>query len=222
MYIFFLHLGVAYSSIAEEEFSRRRGHTDFLKCPMPTPTPDTEAASTQSPSEATPPLSSPSSPSAAETVVARATDVTNPAVVTSPAPPPSPLPQPQEPLPSPSQSVTSGPNGQHSPPQVIPPLPSQTGPPPPKTADPTNDPQNTSNHDLLLYVSDSSGRLPPPGGTLVFHGSLPFIPPAIKYFQTVRAGQRWTDMIASFLRLEEFPHLNGVSSLVPPSILVTR
>ncbi|KAF9781857.1 hypothetical protein BJ322DRAFT_1010522 [Thelephora terrestris] len=41
---------------------------------------------------------------------------------------------------------------------------------------------------------------------------MPFIPPAIQYFQTVHAGQQWTDMVASFLRLEEFPPANGVRS----------
>ena len=212
---------LAYSSTAEEEFSRRRGYTDFLKFPTPTPTLDTETASTQSPSEATSLL--PSSLSVAETVDAGATDVTSPVVITSPAPPSSPSPQPQEPFPNPPQCTTSGPDGQQLPPQVIPPILSQTGPPPPETANLMNDlVQNTSDHGLLLYVSDSSGRLPPPPGALVFDGSLPFIPAAIKYFQTVRAGQRWTDMVASFLRLEEFPYVKGVSPSVPPFWLRTN
>ena len=64
--------------------------------------------------------------------------------------------------------------------------------------------------DLLPDASNRFARPSSPAGAFVFSGSSAFIPPAIKYFQTVRAGQRWTDMVASFLRLEEFPLTGGV------------
>ena len=55
----------------------------------------------------------------------------------------------------------------------------------------------------------------PPDGPFTFEGSSPFITPAaLSYLQTIPAGQRWVDMVTSFLCLEELPIVKGVSSTV--------
>ena len=55
-------------------------------------------------------------------------------------------------------------------------------------------------------------RAAPPPGIFVFNGDSPFITAtSIAYLQTIPAGQRWVDMVSSFLRMEEFPVTKGVS-----------
>ena len=55
-------------------------------------------------------------------------------------------------------------------------------------------------------------RVPPPAGTLTFGGTSSFLTTdAISYLQTIPAGQRWVDMVNSYLRLEEYPVAKGVS-----------
>ena len=59
-----------------------------------------------------------------------------------------------------------------------------------------------------------AGRVPPPAGCFTFSGSAPFVSPAaLQYLQTIPAGQRWEDMIASYLRLEELQIPKGVGSI---------
>jgi len=46
----------------------------------------------------------------------------------------------------------------------------------------------------------------------MFNGTSPFLTTAaISYLQTIPAGQRWVDMVKSYLRLEEFPVAKAVS-----------
>ena len=129
---------------------------------------------------------------------------TSPAVVTptplvSPSPPSLPLQElPPSPTPqrTPSHSQTApGPDGANE--RPVPPTPSRSLSPGPGTAEPTDD---------LDQTASEQGRLPSPEGAFTFDGSSGFITvDAIKYLQTVRAGRRWTDMVTSYLRLEELP-----------------
>lgn len=60
-------------------------------------------------------------------------------------------------------------------------------------------------------AATGAGRVPPPAGTFEFDGPAPFITPAtVQYLHTIPAGQRWQNMVASYLRLEEFPITKGV------------
>jgi hypothetical protein len=75
--------------------------------------------------------------------------------------------------------------------------------------------QTMSEQGSLPGTSDHFGRSPSPVGAFTFDGPSPFITSAaINYLQTIPAGQRWTDMIISFLRLEELPAADGVSSKI--------
>jgi hypothetical protein len=153
-----------------------------------------------------------------------------PSLPSLPSPEPLPIPTPQEtheePLNSPtpeSRPTTpglSGVNERHSPPplQVVPPVLTQCLPPPATTTEPTTDPeQRASEPSSLVDASSHVERLPSAKGALAFNGSSPFITPAtIEFWQNVRAGQHWTDMVISFLRFEELPMADGVSPLTPP------
>ena len=209
--------------IAEEEVSRRKGHSTPLKDDTPART------ATTSPTGATPPPRSLSPSPTIETTAATSAAVvepprpmsplsfptqtvvpdttataTSPAVVTptplvSPSPPSLPLQElPPSPTPqrTPSHSQTApGPDGANE--RPVPPTPSRSLSPGPGTAEPTDD---------LDQTASEQGRLPSPEGAFTFDGSSGFITvDAIKYLQTVRAGRRWTDMVTSYLRLEELP-----------------
>jgi hypothetical protein len=91
-------------------------------------------------------------------------------------------------------------------PPAIPPSSPRPDSPGPETADPTP-PVVPS-----IADPDRSERTPPPVGAFEFTGtSSPFITPAaIRYLQTVSGGQRWVEMVASYLRFEELPSTNGV------------
>jgi len=55
------------------------------------------------------------------------------------------------------------------------------------------------------------GRLPPHAGTFTFDDTSPFVTvAAINYLQTIPGGQRWVDMVTSYLRLEALPLVKGV------------
>jgi hypothetical protein len=206
---------------AEEEVSRRKGHTTALGHTTPTPAPVIERTSTTSAAMVMPlALPTPCLPSPAEATVIETT-TTNSVVSTPPASltPSSPSPPLQESSPT-AQRSTPRPNIEDE--RQLPPL-HQTAPPiSPDVCPPGH--ETTEFADLLdqpTSEQDLPSDLPPdafnrfarpssPAGAFVYAGSMPFIPPAIQYFQTVCAGQQWTDMVASFLRLEELPPPNGV------------
>jgi hypothetical protein len=230
----------AHDVAADEEVSRRKGDSTVLSHIAPTPAPVTETTSTASAAGVvplaplTPPLPSPAEPTATSPVV-----IMPPAPLTSlpSLPPQGPPHTPQQTAPSPD-----GEDGRQSPPHQttlpVSPLARSPGcettelpnvldqptseqdpspdllPGPPSDFLPSNLPP-----DLLPDASNQFARSLSPAGAFVYSGSLPFIPPAIKYFETVRAGQRWTDMVASFLRLEEFPPTRGVHISFLPLIL---
>ena len=73
----------------------------------------------------------------------------------------------------------------------------------------------TSNPTLCaVLTSVDSNQLkcvPPPAEAFTFSNISPFITPAtIQYLQTVSAGQRWVEIIISYLRFEELPVAKGV------------
>lgn len=64
----------------------------------------------------------------------------------------------------------------------------------------------------LVGGCHQEGRAPPPIGIFALSDTSPFITAAtINYLQTISAGQRWVDMVSSYLRLEGFPVAKGVS-----------
>ena len=98
----------------------------------------------------------------------------------------------------------------------IPPMPS---PPLPSPIGLNEDPQGTSSVEHPPPCSHPSqlastivGRVRPIG-VFTFDGDAPFITQAaLDYLQTIPAGQSWSDMIISYLRLEAFPVVKGVST----------
>lgn len=82
-----------------------------------------------------------------------------------------------------------------------------------ETTDPTLE-TGTSDQAIGGDSAGSTGgarRVPPPAGTFKFDGPAPFITPAVvEYLHTIPTGQRWENMIASYLRLEEIPITKGV------------
>ena len=212
-----------YDITADEEVSCRKGHSTPLKDGAPTRT------ATTSPTVATPPLGSLLPSTTLETTAATSAAVveppylvspslfptqtavpetaaamTSPAVVTpvpiiSPSPP-SPLPQelpPSPPQPQTAPGTDSASERQSSPHQPVPPISPHSLSPGPGTAELTNNFDQTTSE---------QGRLPSPEGAFSYDGPSPFITAAaIQYLQGVRAGQHWTDMVTSYLHLEEFP-----------------
>jgi hypothetical protein len=75
-----------------------------------------------------------------------------------------------------------------------------------------DDPDQTIDEPSALPGNpDHPERIPPPVGTFTFGGVVPYIDgELIKYLQTVPAGQRWVEMVVSYLRFEEFPPATGV------------
>ena len=221
-------LGVrVYSTTAEEEVSRRQGYSGLLECTPPTASP----TGTVSPA---PPASSPSSP--IETAVAETLATTTPVVDTPPAhldspSSPSLTPTPQWTSPRLQQTTpgTDRVGERQSPPnQAVASVLPHSRSPTPETTELTNDlDQPISEQDLPLDLpldlppdllpdaSNCLARPSSPAGAFAFTGSAPFVKLALEYFQTVCAGQRWTDMVASFLRLEELPQTSVVSPLFP-------
>ena len=173
-----------YGVVAKEEISWRKGHANLSK--RATPTTDDNTA-----------------------IVTRQAEVT-------PPPPAPPLLQPPGPmLPQTRSKSSNGPTLQ----------PRQTVPDVPLQHPPSSSPQQelspspacsamplSPRGDPSIEPTSTSGRAPPPAGTFTFAGTSPFITTAaIDYLQTIPAGQRWADMIVSYLRLEEAPVSKGVS-----------
>ena len=81
---------------------------------------------------------------------------------------------------------------------------------------PVNDPAVPANETSSATAhANHSERAPPPAGKFTFDGTQSFIKPAtMDYLQTVSAGQRWIDMVVSYLHLEEFPNIKGVSIII--------
>ena len=142
------------------------------------------------------------------------------------------LPQELSPGPACHQTRSKSPNGPMlQPQQTTPNVPSRRLQSDPPSPDPVTTPQQPSPACSATPLSpredqprsgsieptatnDPShlGRAPPPAGTFAFAGTAPFITSAaIRYLQTIPAGQRWVDMIVSYLRLEEAPISKGVS-----------
>ena len=98
----------------------------------------------------------------------------------------------------------------------IPPMPSL---PLPSPIGLNKDPQGTSSVEHPPPCSHPSqlastivGRVQPIG-VFTFDGDAPFITQAaLDYLQTIPAGQSWSDMIISYLHLEAFPVVKGVST----------
>lgn len=177
-----------YNTTAEEEVSRCKGHTTVAEMTATTSQAGvTPPAHPASPSLSSPPLQEPLPPLQEHSL---------------PLQEPPLLPQelpllPQEP------SLSPMPGLQQTPPQ------SQT------TELNDGATQTLGEQDSLQDVSSCSKRSPAPPGAFAYCGSSPFITPAtIQYLETVCAGQRWTDMVNSFLRLEELPVTNHVSTLL--------
>jgi hypothetical protein len=182
-----------------------------------------------------PTISTPSPPSPHETTAAETTAPTTPVVVTPPALLASPS------LPSPpvqDSSPSSGPGavGEHSESVGVDEhsesvgidehsglddvdeqqsSPSRSCSPRSGTTELSNKHNRvTSEQGLLLEAPKHSRRPPQPAGTFVYNGSSQFITPAaIQYLQTVCAGQRWADMVLSFLCLEELSLIAGVGPI---------
>lgn len=56
-------------------------------------------------------------------------------------------------------------------------------------------------------------RAPPSAGTFIVNNVQPFITAAtIDYLHTIPAGERWVNMVSSYLRLEGYPVVTGVST----------
>lgn len=206
------------------------GTTAATRSPETTTTRTTTPRVTTTGTTATNPTgaTSPPSPSPTETTVPRTTAATSSTVATPPFHPPSPSPPPQEPALSPVpqrappqlQPTTPEPddsnNSQPSPPsQAVSPA-SPRSLPGSGTVEPTNDSdQTTRDLDSLFDVPEHLRRSPSPAGAFNVDVSPPFITPAaINYLQSVRAGQRWTDMVTSFLRLEGLPAVKAVSIFI--------
>lgn len=203
----------AYDSTAEDETSRRKG---YLKHATPTQTTATDATSTSSPAGVSPGPTNTTSPAGV---------MPEPTNATSPTEEPSPTPTPKQthhedplnnlvPEPQRTPSIDGGNEQQASPPRGHSLTESQA----PELANNRN--PATNEQDSLPDVSDRFKRSPPPPGAFTFRGPSPFLTPAtIQHLQTICAGQRWTDMVNSFLRFEELPVGPGVRILILTHLL---
>jgi len=209
----------AHSFTAEAEIARRKGSpTASNPTPTLTTTPERSIPSDPAKEKHPTPTASSLSPSSPEEPLSAVNQTAN-----DPADPPSRPGQtpPETPQPSSPKSPTQdGPHTPLSPPLVTsPPLLSPGGANEDGQQSPSVSPLLTNSSDQPTGESGSfetgcggSLRVPPPVGTLTFGGTSPFLTTGvIGYLQTIPAGQRWVDMVNSYLRLEEFPVAKGVS-----------
>ena len=216
-----------YDPTAKEEVSRRKGDSTVLKYTALTQTPATDATATTGPATATPETTAATATpettattTTPETTATTATPETTaatslagatpePTDTTNPAeePSPSPTPHDNEPPNNPVPDIPEPDVGNE--PQLLPPRDHSLRS---RIPEPANDPNEQVS---LSDGPDHFKRSPPPPGAFAFSGSSPFInPAAIQYLQTIPAGQRWTDMVNSYLRFEELPVVPGVRILI--------
>ena len=223
----------AHNHVGAEEISRRDGpstllpnHTPGIPALVTPPDPPVPAnpAEHANPSPGVPPCSSPQpeSPMLGQTgdeSPDRPASRSEPTPKTSQSSPSTPqdvsnprLSPPLVPAPPPLTPQGGNDDGQGSP-QVtrsLSPQPLLSEPTPiiPPIGD-TDQPMGGSSS--LVTDRDHVERVPPPPGIFTFNDASPFITPAaIGYLQTIPAGERWVNMVTSYLRLEGFSLIKGV------------
>ena len=99
------------------------------------------------------------------------------------------------------------------------------GPPSPSQKPSSNDapptPPITDDTVATIIHSQHSEIIPVPPRLFAFGGTSSFLTSSvINYWETIKGGQTWIDMVKTYLRLEELPLPRGVRNLNLPSLIV--